>query len=161
MSLVDQIELSQNERIEVGEQLLKSGTKVRLRLSGNSMFPTIRANDTGIVAPISDIDLKIGRVVVFASNGRWIAHRLVSIRQDAERKVFIAQGDSVPKADKPICEEDIVGIIETVERKGITLHLSTPKAIRRAWLMVKFRPILQTAIRFFLKVSNKLISKPS
>ena len=156
MSLTDKTEISQNTRMELGSELLMSGTKVRLRLSGNSMFPTVHANDIGIVTPISGINLEIGQVVVFASNGIWTAHRLVSIRQDVQPRVFLAQGDSVSKADNPFHEEDIVGIIETTERAGKTVSLTTPMYVRLAWLMVNFRPIPQATIRLCLKIRNRL-----
>jgi len=61
---------------------LKNGRAVRFRAPGRSMHPTIRENETVVVAPAAPAWLSIGDIVLSRCGEKITAHRLVWV--DAE-----------------------------------------------------------------------------
>ncbi|MBL4585717.1 MAG: hypothetical protein JKX84_01465 [Flavobacteriales bacterium] len=147
---------SENEVKKIGRDILRSETAVRLRLSGNSMFPFLLRNDVAIIEPIPVSELKVGQVVVFENDDRWIAHRLVLLNYVDEKVQLQTQGDSLPRADKIFGEKDYLGVISAVFRNDKELNLNGFLSESIAWAMVNFRPVSQMVSRITLRIRNKL-----
>ncbi len=144
----------QNELREVGKQLLSDGASVRLRLSGYSMFPFLRPHDIAIIEPIDASELKRGDVIVFCSEGRWIAHRLVGMNRQNGQRTLTAQGDSISKPDALIGEESLLGVIYKVERNGAVKTLDGPWTNTYKFLIIRLRPWLNIGFGLLLKIRN-------
>jgi hypothetical protein len=108
-------------------ECLKHGRAVRFRAPGRSMHPTIRENETVVVAPASIAALSVGDIVLSRSGEKITAHRLIGIDFEpmaasgpaAEcRSRFITRGDACSTCDPPSGPEHLLGKVVAVERKG-------------------------------------------
>lgn len=117
-------------------ELLQEGYKVSFRAPGHSMFPTIIANETIVVEPIDPGTVRVGDIILYRTNGRIIAHRVVGINvhfddgsstrsdlaaQSSVRSphcLFILRGDASPACDAPVNAGQILGKVVSIERNG-------------------------------------------
>ena len=67
---------------ELITDLLQEGYKVSFSAPGHSMFPTIMANETIVVEPIDPGTVSLGDIILYRTNGRIIAHRVVGIEKE-------------------------------------------------------------------------------
>lgn len=152
----DERTLSLDELKDVGRHLLLSGKSVNFSLGGTSMYPFLRDGDVGAVLRLPIEELKVGQVVVFEQNGRWIAHRLVSMHRADSGISLLCQGDSILRTDKPIGEAEFLGVIENFIRRGKTHQMDGFFPRKVAWILVNLRPFPQFLARFFLRVKNRV-----
>jgi ATP-binding cassette, subfamily B, bacterial len=94
-------------------------------MHGNSMYPVLCDNDQGFVKTVNVSTLRKGDIVVFAQNGKFLAHRLVGIRQDQKGIVFTAKGDNNRFSDKPFGKDALKGVITTYFRDGKPRNLNS------------------------------------
>ncbi len=151
LSAVSEIEiLGQEEVRELSKKLLEDNKAVKLRLGGQSMYPTFRSGDIGIVEPTGGLLPEIGQIVVYRSNERWIAHRLVKRQIIDAEEVFVLQGDSLMVSDAVVKNQQVLGIIHRIERAGI----SKKSRSIVTWVYVHLRPIPQGIGRLVLKIKR-------
>lgn len=88
--------------------------EVRLGVTGVSMLPTIWPGDILNVRSCGIAELQVGLIVLYRRQGKLVAHRITCIQDN----VLTTRGDSVPHDDEPTCEDNIVGQVVSVLRKG-------------------------------------------
>ncbi len=93
--------------------LLRQGRKLKIRLSGASMFPCLVSSDMAVVIPAGE-KITRGDIVAFASGEKVILHRVRKITN----KNVICKGDSNCFYDEPVETENIAGKLHHIERKG-------------------------------------------
>jgi len=147
--------LDSGEAKELGRKLLNDGHQVQFKLGGNSMFPYLRDGEVAVTVRIPADQLKVGQVIVFEQNGRWIAHRLVEIIQTKERSNYVAQGDSIMRPDAPISEDAYMGVVIGFLRNGKQHEVDFGQEFYGK-IMVSLRPFPQFLIRLFLRIRNRL-----
>ena len=88
--------------------------EVRLKVTGTSMLPSLWPGD--ILTVRRQGTAEIGEVVMFARQGRLVAHRVVgkTLRQD--RTVLVTRGDRLRKPDPPVYAEELLGRVMAIER---------------------------------------------
>ena len=99
--------------------LLRSGTPVRLEVTGHSMSPFIRSGDVVTIEPLVGRRPALGEVVALAPEGRLRVHRLVG--WDRGRALF--RGDVAAGADPVASPDDLLGRVTRVERGGRRVRL--------------------------------------
>ena len=145
-------------------ELLSSGTSVRFRTSGRSMYPSIREGELITVEPVRANDVKREDILLYRTGKSVIAHRVVQVSAsppDASKGasgsrgnilVFTLQGDASSCCDPPIAARQILGRVVGVERNGRTVALADSGAklrnrVRRwasrlkAWIYCQAGPI--------------------
>ena len=119
--------------LELLRQQLAGGGTARLRVSSNSMAPSIKAGDEVIVEAAKPAELRIGDVVVLNANGGLLMHRLLA----RQGKRLVTRGDSMAAPDRPWTPEQLLGRVRTVLRadgRQIELRLDcAPMALRFLW----------------------------
>ena len=87
-------------------ELLQDGYKVNFCAPGHSMYPTILANETIVVEPIDPGSVRLGDIILYRTNSRLTAHRVIRIekeinadlaepqRSTCDRSQTISEGDS-------------------------------------------------------------------
>ncbi len=96
------------------ECLLDNQHSLSIRMNGNSMYPALKNSDKGNVEKCNPDELKNGDIIVFRSNGKLIAHRL--IKTDKRNNTFISRGDKNTFEDTPFTAEKLIGKITSFER---------------------------------------------
>jgi len=63
-------------------ELLQDGYKVNFCAPGHSMYPTILANETIVVEPIDPGSVRLGDIILYRTNSRLTAHRVIRIEKE-------------------------------------------------------------------------------
>ncbi len=104
---------------KVMSEPLKMGLKIRLRVQGLSMVPTIWPGETITVRPATDP--KVGDIAYIGPLEKpdgpyFIVHRIIEIAADH----VTTQGDSNTEADGPVPKSLAAGIVESHRRLWLT-----------------------------------------
>ena len=129
-----------DEFFETVVALLREGRKVTIPAKGESMLPFIVGGidsvilegvEGGTPAGSALRTAKVGDVVLFRADGRFILHRIIGKDND---KALI-QGDGILKA-KDLCPCDrIFGRVTTVLKGGVSpVDVGSPSYRRKIWL---------------------------
>ena len=100
--------------------LLLTSQKIRLVIQGFSMYPALRPRDVVEVAPIAKGRVEVGDIVAFQKEKKLICHRLIEIFEEDSRRWLRTQGDAMASADSPLCPEEVLGRVVSIERRGKT-----------------------------------------
>jgi signal peptidase I len=103
-------------------QVLQSWGKLKLRVSGASMIPTLWPGDL-LTLQAHDFDrIQPGNLVLYAREGRFIVHRAVRKSVTAEGGFLITRGDCVAKEDAPVAASAVLGKVTQIQRRGLLLE---------------------------------------
>jgi len=111
------------------------GVRFECRLHGDSMEPGIRPGDVLLVETASAEDLSVGEVIVYdGDHGRPVAHRLVRLADEGEKRRLIARSDVPGARDEVVRPDDLIGRVVKVRRvtpPGRALHRAVAALRRR------------------------------
>ena len=109
------------ELLQIFSSLAEKKASVRVRAVGFSMSPFIKDGDIITIAPLSGAATKPGMIVAFACEERegLVVHRIIS-RCNGRR---ITKGDNSISADPAIDDNNILGFVKKIERKGKNVFL--------------------------------------
>lgn len=116
-----ELPLSGEDLLGLLSEVLAKGVRFRFLASGYSMSPFIRDGDIITVRPCESSALRKGMVVAYVRplDGRLAVHRIVRRTQAG----LALKGDHEPIADYPLASSGILGVVDTVERKGRRIRL--------------------------------------
>lgn len=114
---VDETEISGESLLSVMKDVLAREKPFRFRARGESMFPFIRNDDVITVHAMTGISPSVGDVVAYIHprNGKLVIHRLIKRSCDD----YLVKGDNSMEPAEIISLKHIIGVIRTVERKGV------------------------------------------
>jgi len=102
----------------ISEELLRSGTNVRIKTRGFSMFPFINTGDRITISP--EKNPAIGDNILFKKEDQMLCHRLVKIFEKNGIRYYQTRGDSFFHLDKPLTADEILGKVIKIERENIS-----------------------------------------
>ncbi len=137
---------------EVCRTLLGEGKPVRFRAGGSSMTPAIRDGDLLTVEPKGERPVSVGDVVIYASEGHLIAHRIRS--HDRRRQVVICQGDNRFFARERLPEAAILGRVAKVGDTDVP-------ARRRQWRVLLTRTAKKVGRSIEASIESSMAGKRS
>jgi signal peptidase len=109
--------------IAVIDDALTSGTMVRFRAEGTSMYPAIRDGETITVVAVSTDEVVRGDVLLCRYGTRMLAHRVVGVATNGTERWFQLKGDAKIECDAPVGARAIVGAVIDVRRHGRLIPL--------------------------------------
>jgi signal peptidase I len=119
--------------IAVIDDALMSGSIVRFRAEGASMYPTIRDGETISVVAVSPDEVVRGDVLLCRNDTRVLAHRVVGVATIGAERSFQLKGDAKIECDAPVRAHAIVGAVIDVRRNGRLIPLrGRASSLRRA-----------------------------
>lgn len=95
--------------------------------TGLSMWPAIRPGDECRVQAVDPGCIRVGDIILATRENRLFAHRVVSIDEGPPR-AFLMKGDTLLYPDAPVQQEDLLGQVIGIERKGRYASLLAPRA---------------------------------
>ena len=101
---------------ELAAEVLRSSGRLRLRATGASMLPTVWPNDILSVRIQDAAEALPGDIVLFARQGRLVAHRVVQRTASQGRILWVTRGDSAGGNDAPISSHELLGRVTAIER---------------------------------------------
>jgi signal peptidase len=125
-----------------------------LPANGNSMFPLIQKGDICRFILTDPSQLKKGDILLFHfQSGQLVAHRYIYTSESNNLPFFHLKGDSNLGFDKPIQDEQIIGILAFIQRgkKKIGVNEFSASLWRR--LILSF-PILSEIVRRYINRKN-------
>jgi hypothetical protein len=96
-----------------------------LRVTGGSMFPTLRPGDVVTVRQATADGLVAGDLALVLDGDRLFAHRVVELR-DGDEPQLVLRGDSHWANDPPRPAASAIGRIVGVTRRGAALTMPLP-----------------------------------
>jgi hypothetical protein len=97
-------------------EVLRSSGKLRLRATGASMLPAVWPGDILSVRNHDSAEALPGEIVLFAREGRLVAHRVVERTLCQDRIQWVTRGDSVSDNDAPISRHELLGRVTAIVR---------------------------------------------
>jgi signal peptidase I len=126
--------------LEIVEGILRDGHSVRFRASGWSMHPTIRNGEIITVAPLGQLPIQTGEIVLYRRDRATIAHRVVRVQSTADgSSELIVRGDAADCCDRPTPIGQVIGRVLAVERNQalVRLDLVHPHWSRAVALVIR------------------------
>jgi hypothetical protein len=117
----------QGETLAV-ESLRRAG-RLRMRVRGESMLPTLWPNDIVEIERCSLADVVVGDIVLGFRDTRFFLHRFVATCD----RGFLMRGDSMPGVDPAYPSDALLGKLIRVERAGREVAASRWAPFRRAF----------------------------
>lgn len=108
---------------ELRKEAIKNGHSVQTIASGTSMFPFLRKGDILTIEPAPIETIKRADIVVFESEGSWIAHRVFRIHSTDGAIQIRTRGDARISSDPAINKANYVGLVSSIERDSKKISL--------------------------------------
>jgi signal peptidase I len=105
------------------DHALATGTMVRFRAEGESMYPTIRDGDVITIAAVSTHDIVRGDLLLCRHARRVLAHRVVGTTRRGAEPVFLLKGDAKTACDEPVGADAVIGQVIAVCRDGRVMRV--------------------------------------
>lgn len=119
-------------------EMLSEGHPVRLKITGNSMYPLLRnRRDSVLLEQVRPEDLHKYDIALYRrEDGNFVVHRVVKIKQG----IFTMNGDNQLFLEHPILPSQIHGVVRGFYRDEKFLSCSCwwYRIYKRAWVL--FRP---------------------
>jgi len=110
---------------KVAAALERSG-RVALLVQGTSMLPWVRPGDIARIRKVSTDAIRCGDVVLFRRGNRLFVHRIIEKGGTVDAGVFRAKGDAHPSCDGMIEQEELLGRVVRLYRRGSRIDLDAP-----------------------------------
>jgi len=133
---------------ELAAEVLRSSGRLRLRATGASMLPAVWPGDILSVRSHDVVEALPGDIVLFAREGRLVAHRVVERTLCEDRIQWVTRGDSVGGNDAPVSSHQLLGRVTAIERgsRQITPHQSVASRLA-SWILCRSELATQALLR--------------
>ena len=98
------------------EEVVRSFGKVRLRVLGTSMAPSVLPGDLISIERAQLNEISLGEIVLFFRDERLFVHRVVSRDVTRETPCLITRGDRLGHNDPPATAPELLGRVTCIER---------------------------------------------
>lgn len=106
-------------KCELAGDVLRGWGQLRLRVNGWSMLPSILPGDTLHIESAEVSTVSEGDVVLLVGRDRrLVVHRLIAKSKMSGNSQVVTRGDSMPQPDPPASENDLLGKVAYIVRKG-------------------------------------------
>lgn len=132
-------------------KLLERNGELLMPSAGTSMFPLIKEGDICRFVVLQDEILRKGDILLVASEGKLIGHRLIRIDGQGEERRFVCKGDSNLQPDQPALRGQVLGTLAAI-RKGRS-SIEANRGLTRLWGAALLAiPGLSRGIRLYLRM---------
>jgi len=104
-------------KCELAADVLRTSGKLLLGVTGQSMLPAVWPGDTLVIERAGSDAVSEGDIILFGRNRRFFVHRVVK-KGIHGRSEVVTRGDSMPQADPPVSESEVLGKISFILRSG-------------------------------------------
>src|SRR5580704_251477 len=98
------------------EEVVRSFGKVRLRVLGTSMAPSVLPGDLISIQRAELDEISSGEIVLFSRDERLFVHRVVSRDAARETPCLVTRGDRLGHEDPPVTAAELLGRVTSIER---------------------------------------------
>lgn len=112
------LDIAHAAKCQLAEKVLRSFGSLRLQVTGFSMLPAVWPGDLLLIRRQQIGEIRPGDIVLFACDGRLVAHRVVFRTSDHEMTRLITRGDALPTQDSAITAAELLGKVSFIIRAG-------------------------------------------
>ena len=94
-------------------------------VEGESMNPVLKRGDIISIRAISPEKIRLGDIVVFATNGALCVHRLIMKIHRGGRFILITKSDNALVIDRPFYDKKLLGKVVEIKKDVMTLNLES------------------------------------
>ena len=105
-------------KCELAAQVLRSFGTLRLEVTGLSMLPSVWPGDILFVERRDMREIVVGDIVLFARQGKLVAHRVLYKTAVGDKPQAITQGDGLLSPDDPVTPTELLGSVRHILRAG-------------------------------------------
>lgn len=102
-------------RLDVAVESLRLSGRLRLRVTGSSMLPTIRPGSRVLIRRVAQDEVQPGQIVLVRTETGFRLHRLVAIVSAPDGARLITRGDNHMEDDPGIDPSELLGVFAAVE----------------------------------------------
>jgi signal peptidase I len=119
--------ISEPEKWRLFEDILGSGSALRVKVTGMSMIPFLRGGEILTLRKVDGSSLKRGDLNLFRNKaGYSILHRVVRItRRKSGPPAFQTKGDALIASDDPVLENEILGKVCKIVKGTRCINMET------------------------------------
>jgi signal peptidase I len=110
------VSAKENASMALVEDVVRSFGGIRLRVLGTSMAPSVLHGDVVFVQRTELEKISVGEIVLFAREGRFFVHRVVSPSSAAVAPSLVTRGDRLSHDDPPVTSSEFLGRVTLIER---------------------------------------------
>ena len=139
-------------KYSLAAEVLQSTGRLRLRVSGISMLPTLWPGDWLTIQSHSFEQSKPGDLVLYVRSGRFFIHRVVRKCRLDEENFLITRGDCMADEDPPVQERDLLGKVSVIHRldsRILPWRKLSPAGLLTAWLLCHCSFLLRATLRLY------------
>lgn len=137
------------------EEIMNKGVRVRITVTGMSMYPFLRENKDSV--ELSEIDfarIRIGDILLIQmESGQYILHRVIR----KKRRSFYLNGDAQKTIEGPLKPEQIIAKAEAVWRENRYIACSDIRWRILSFLWRMLFPVRYLIIQIYWKISRSFI----
>lgn len=100
----------------VALDVLKRFGRLRLRVWGESMLPSVWPGDVLTLKRCRPEQLERGDIVLYRRGERLFIHRVTSIQEAGGEVWVVTQGDATPHSDPPVAASEVLGCVTNIAR---------------------------------------------
>jgi signal peptidase I len=119
---------------EIAAALQRRG-HICLRVQGASMLPWVRPGDIARIRQVSMDAIRCGDVVLFRRENRLFVHRIIEKGGAMDALAFRTKGDAHPTCDGMVEQQDLLGRVVRLYRRGRRIDLDAPGQMALALLI--------------------------
>jgi len=121
---------------ELFEDILSRGSSLRIRVTGQSMFPFLKDGDVVTIRKASSPSLRVGDLLFFKNHqGLPVLHRLVRKRRLVNGSTVLqTKGDRLVSMDEPIPEGRVLGRVLSIQRKNGSQNAKPADMTSHFWM---------------------------
>jgi signal peptidase I len=115
------VELRDSEHVlkcALAAQVLQSFGTLRLEVTGLSMLPSVWPGDILFLIRRDISAIAAGEIVLFARQGKLVAHRVLGKTFVDDQPHAITRGDSMVSPDAPVSPAELLGSVRYIFRDG-------------------------------------------
>jgi signal peptidase I len=116
-------------KCELAAQVVRSFGILRLEVTGLSMLPSVRPGDILFIERRDMREIAAGDVVLFARQGKLVAHRVRCKATVGGVLHAITRGDALLSPDDPVSPTELLGSVRHILRAGTHVEISVDSSL--------------------------------
>ncbi len=136
---------------ELSRDILETGSCLRFKAQGVSMYPFIRNGEFICIKKTDISKIGFGDIICYCDmEGRFVAHRVIGRGPDKQGKTFLVRGD-FPKGsvkEEQVSSQQVLAKVIGIEKQGRYIPLDNPLVSGLMKVYVFFLPLSRYAYLF-------------
>jgi signal peptidase I len=124
----------QHIQLDLAAEVLRRFGEVQIVELGRSMIPSIYPGDVLTIRAEQRSAARCGDIVLHLREGRFCVHRVTRTWQERGRLMFATWGDAAARQDPPFDENQLLGRVTAIIRRGIPVQFEQMDTLRMRFL---------------------------